>query len=212
MAMRVTADQVTDSESDGPPPLVDSSSDNMLRGAATVDYDQVTDSESQEQDAYATAASSLARAPATTNNASIEVKNKNKRRRIRSKKANKTKKTKNAQSDVQWSGETARSSTGAVAVTVDSMDTQKIKRPGHTNEDLDQLFSQMPTLPTSTMEVFYGTGSLSAALKGQGFLTSQLDILDDNDMMLQRHPMHLAPPCNTYSRASWPRVRIDEVD
>ena len=76
---------------------------------------------------------------------------------------------------------------------------------------------------TGSMEIFAGSGNLSAALKKQGLPTVMIDIRlsASHDMSLrstidyimtmvkekQIGYVHMAPPCNTFSSACFPRKR-----
>ena len=75
----------------------------------------------------------------------------------------------------------------------------------------------------STMEVFSGSGNLSNALGHQGFNASAIDIANDPEDDLANPSSvpalveevvhtntryaHLAPPCNTFSIARYPKIR-----
>ena len=100
---------------------------------------------------------------------------------------------------VQWSGET-----------------------GSTKAHCELETTDLPTGKVS-IEVFSGSGNLSAALSKKGFATLEYDLLKDaqHDMTnpkfvnyLKQLPKkvnlkycHLAPPCNTYSQARYPKIR-----
>ena len=70
-------------------------------------------------------------------------------------------------------------------------------------------------------EVFAGCGNLSHAMEGHGLKALRYDLLTGHDMhsadfvnqllqkvdALQCKYMHLAPPCNTYSQARYPKIR-----
>ena len=70
-------------------------------------------------------------------------------------------------------------------------------------------------------EVFSGSGNLSHAMEGHGLKALRYDLLTGHDMhsadfvnqllqkvdSLQCKYMHLAPPCNTYSQARYPKIR-----
>jgi hypothetical protein len=75
-----------------------------------------------------------------------------------------------------------------------------------------------------SLEIFSGSGRLSAALSGQGWATDQVELSwggAEHDMsqepVVQKllhgireqrwRYVHLAPPCNTYSAARYPKLR-----
>ena len=77
-------------------------------------------------------------------------------------------------------------------------------------------------------EIFSGSGNLSAALREVGLLTLEYDlnISKEHDMHNPRKMekirdtilgapniqyIHLAPPCNTFSMARWPKIRLDST-
>jgi hypothetical protein len=167
--------EVTDSESDDPPPLV-------------------SDSEAGDDEMQA----------------SRQLKEPKKPNQKKKPKQKKTKPMK-CVGDVVWHGETAvktspsSSSVSPVAPSLTVPETQSVK---------------------NTLEVFSGCGALSDALTRQGFSATQCDIgLRPEDDMADPFTVdrlvntarlngtvytHLAIPCNTYSRARWPRVRSSE--
>ena len=75
-----------------------------------------------------------------------------------------------------------------------------------------------------SLEIFSGSGRLSAPLSGQGWATDQVELSwggAEHDMsqepVVQKllhgireqswRYVHLAPPCNTYSAARYPKLR-----
>ena len=77
-------------------------------------------------------------------------------------------------------------------------------------------------------EIFSGSGNLSAALREVGLPTVEYDlnISSEHDIYNPRKMekirdtilgapniqyVHLAPPCNTFSQARWPKIRLDST-
>jgi hypothetical protein len=112
---------------------------------------------------------------------------------------------------VIWHGETGSSSSSCVIP------------PAQTASSHD---ATEPLGSKGTLEVFSGSGHLSQAMTKQGFSAVQVDIemgpqndMSDSrvgNMVLNRALKnntvygHLAPPCNTYTRARWPKLRSKE--
>lgn len=134
-------------------------------------------------------------------------------------------------SGVTWVGET-----GAKVNSVDAKVAPKRKREGEqqkkqlTEKDVSGDFqdtvcgSSMSSTPLfHAMEVFAGSGQLSAALRAKGGAVDVIDLnrCESHDMSepststallrkaLLNHTAysHFAPPCNTYSAAVWPPLR-----
>ena len=80
-----------------------------------------------------------------------------------------------------------------------------------------------PQPSVSFIEVFAGSGNLSAAVANRGMETMSWDLQDgpacdmsqdcvvqdltDRAVLSGARYVHFAPPCNTYSTARWPRIR-----
>lgn len=112
---------------------------------------------------------------------------------------------------VAWSGETGRSH------------VKKVKK----NES-STLIKKSPSnsggcAKLDVLEVFSGSGNLSRAIRKQHLTTEEVDLeqCSTHDMSSKAFVLslkqkavrqnvkycHLAPPCNTYSQARYPRVR-----